>query len=236
MEGSVSLIACIPETEWVSDFFGQFAYVIKGPYENCELFFDHPVRRSWSFGFIQGVPFQSIGKNYKSRSERNKAIETFELKLTGEEQDRLFIICQQALIKYRYSETIAFKTVLPSQPNSYIMDRLLKKLYDIDTSKKNSRYKEHCCSSLIAQLLDEATNHRLSKNEKDFSPFSVTTTDLVWLCKANLEAKLVEKINTHKDKKKQKLTIRNGILASRQTQLEPPNIAFLSLPEEADIS
>lgn len=206
----VLLICGVPELP-ENTIFELFLSFIKGPYESCEFLFcseDH----TFSFAFNKPRPSLAYDKNYRNKALKEKEVRAIELDLSEQERIRLFQECEQAKSKYRYSNKVAFESVLPIPPFLPFIESLLNSIQGYPRYERDSEKKElHCCPSMMAKMLDIATDKRFSKEEEDFSPFKVTTTDVVRLCKQNLGGKFVEKMDTHKETKFTDNQTLNGI-------------------------
>lgn len=216
----VLLICGVPEQS-EKTIFDLFVSFIKGPYESCELLFctqDHTL----SFAFNKPTPSLSYDKNYRNKAEKEKEIRSLELELSETERIRLFQECEQAKLKYHYSNKVAFESVMPMPPFLPIIDSVLQTIKGYPKDDHDSEKKElHCCPSMTAKMLNIATDNRFSKGEQDFSPFKLTTTDVVRLCKKNLGGRFVEKMDTHKE------IIKKSKRAKDHT-VNPTNATFLS--------
>ncbi len=229
---SVILICGIPD-EADNTVIGLFRSYIKGPYESCELLFSGPESNK-SFGFSKATPSFTFNKNYLSKTEKQKQVKSFELSLTQNERLLLLKQCEHAISKYRYSDKAAIETVLPDKPFLPFLSWILGKIevYIKEDKTDNNEYELHCCPTMVASLLDVATKQRFSKGFKDFSAWKVTTTDVVKLCVDNLDAKVIQKMDTYKKVEKIETTTEKNKKRNRNnppTQtVKVPNVTFFS--------
>ncbi len=199
---SVLLICGIPD-ETDNTVAGLWRSYIKGPYESCELLFLGSDSLNKSFGFCEFTPSFTLNKNHLRKAEKQREVRSFELTLTQEERLLLLKQCEHAILKYRYSDKAVFESVLPEKPFLPFLSWILNNMESYTVKEKDTEgYELHCCPTMIASLLNKATNERFSKGVEDFNPLKMTTTDVVKLCIDNLDGKVVQKMDTYKKTEK----------------------------------
>ena len=209
---SVLLICCVPEQE-EKTIFDLCVSFLKGPYESCELLFSCRDSPSYTFGFFGKRPHFSNNKNYQGKTDKQKEIRVLELDLSSEERVDLFNLCEEASRTYRLSDKAAFETVLPRKPFLRLFDWLLDSIEQYPKDHVNSKSSIlHCCSTMVAALLNKATKGRFCNNDKDFSAFKLCTSDVVRLCMLNLHGTFTERMDIYKPikEKKKKQSLNNN--------------------------